>query len=118
MRIVRIDPSNWAGCGPSADPGGLRPGFRPGGRPESPENRARAVPPLSSPFVTTLASRPFLIGVAGGSSSGKTTVAERLAQLAGDEHLALIKLDSYYVEFHDMPIEETPRVQLRPSRCL
>ena len=32
-------------------------------------------------------------------------VAERLAQLAGDEHLALIKLDSYYVEFHDTPIE-------------
>jgi uridine kinase len=55
--------------------------------------------------VTTLASRPFLIGVAGGSSSGKTTVAERLAQLAGAEHLALIKLDSYYVEFRDAPIE-------------
>ncbi len=64
------------------------------------------VPTLSSPPVTTLASRPFLIGVAGGSSSGKTTVAERLAQLAGDEHLALIKLDSYYVEFRDTPIEE------------
>jgi uridine kinase len=61
--------------------------------------------------VTTLAGRPFhhrpfLIGVAGGSSSGKTTVAERLAQLAGAEHLALIKLDSYYVEFHDAPLEE------------
>ena len=58
------------------------------------------------PTVAVPASRPFLIGVAGGSSSGKTTVAERLAQLAGDEHLALIKLDSYYVKFHDMPIEE------------
>jgi uridine kinase len=56
--------------------------------------------------VTTLGQRPFLIGVAGGSSSGKTTVAERLAQLAGAEHLALIKLDSYYVEFHDVPLEE------------
>ena len=49
--------------------------------------------------------RPFLIGVAGGSSSGKTTVAERLAELAGAEHLALIKLDSYYVQL-DMPIEQ------------
>ena len=58
------------------------------------------------PTVTALPSRPFLIGVAGGSSSGKTTVAERLAQLAPAEHLALIKLDSYYVEFHDKPIEE------------
>jgi len=53
-----------------------------------------------------LPARPFLIGVAGGSSSGKTTVAERLAELAGTEHLALIKLDSYYVDGTDLSIEE------------
>ncbi len=63
-------------------------------------------PEVTSLDVTTLGPRPFVIGVAGGSSSGKTTVAERLAQLAGAEHLALIKLDSYYVEFHDTPLEE------------
>jgi uridine kinase len=63
-------------------------------------------PAVTSLDVTTLGQRPFVIGVAGGSSSGKTTVAERLAQLAGDEHLALIKLDSYYVEFHDTPLAE------------
>lgn len=51
------------------------------------------------------ADRPFLIGVAGGSSSGKTTVAERLAELAGEGSLALIKLDSYYVEL-DLPYDE------------
>ena len=50
--------------------------------------------------------RPFLIGVAGGSSSGKTTVAERLAELAGTAHLALIKLDSYYVDLSDRPMVE------------
>jgi len=50
--------------------------------------------------------RPFLIGVAGGSSSGKTTVAERLAELAGERHLALIKLDSYYVDLSDRPLSE------------
>ena len=33
--------------------------------------------------------RPFLIGVAGGTCSGKTTVSEKLAELAGGEHLAL-----------------------------
>jgi uridine kinase len=63
-------------------------------------------PQLTSLDVSTLGPRPFIIGVAGGSSSGKTTVAERLAQLAGAEHLALIKLDSYYVQFHDTPLEE------------
>ena len=56
--------------------------------------------------MSTLPARPFLIGVAGGSSSGKTTVAERLAELAGTEHLALIKLDSYYVDGADLSIEE------------
>lgn len=49
--------------------------------------------------------RPFLIGVAGGSSSGKTTIAERLAELAGERHVSLIKLDSYYVDLSaaDLP---------------
>ena len=53
-----------------------------------------------------LPRRPFLIGVAGGSSSGKTTVAERLAELAGTEHLAVLKLDSYYVDLGDRPLVE------------
>jgi uridine kinase len=48
--------------------------------------------------------RPFLIGVAGGTCSGKTTVSEKLAELTGDEHLALIKLDSYYVD-SDEPLD-------------
>ncbi len=61
---------------------------------------------VDSGGVTSLPARPFLIGVAGGSSSGKTTVAERLAELAGTEHLALIKLDSYYVDGTDLSIEE------------
>jgi uridine kinase len=50
--------------------------------------------------------RPFLIGVAGGTCSGKTTVSEKLAELAGGEHLALIKLDSYYVSRSHDPIEQ------------
>lgn len=50
--------------------------------------------------------KPFLIGLAGGSSSGKSTVSERLAELAGEEHLALIKLDSYYVCATDEPMEQ------------
>jgi uridine kinase len=49
---------------------------------------------------------PFMIGVAGGSSSGKTTVAERLAEMAGDQRVALVKLDSYYVSHPEQPLEE------------
>lgn len=49
--------------------------------------------------------RPYLIGVSGGSNSGKTTIATRLAELMGNQHLSLIKLDSYYVERSNEPLE-------------
>jgi len=52
-----------------------------------------------------MSTRPFMIGVAGGTCSGKTTVSEKLADLAGDGRLALIKLDSYYVSHDDQPLE-------------
>ncbi|HZX54855.1 MAG TPA: uridine kinase [Ilumatobacteraceae bacterium] len=42
--------------------------------------------------------RPFLIGVAGGTCAGKTVICERLATLAGDDVLALIRLDSYQID--------------------
>lgn len=50
--------------------------------------------------------RPFVIGVAGGTCSGKTTVAERLAATVGNERLALIKQDAYYIERSHQRIEE------------
>src|SRR4051812_49212451 len=50
--------------------------------------------------------RPFLIGVAGGTCSGKTTISEKLAELAGDEAVSLIKLDSYYVARADQALED------------
>jgi len=47
-----------------------------------------------------------MIGVAGGSSSGKTTIVERLVELIGGEHLSRIELDSYYLDAGDDPLEE------------
>ena len=43
-------------------------------------------------------NRPFVIGVAGGTCSGKTTVAERLVDLVGTDRLALIRQDAYYID--------------------
>ena len=51
-----------------------------------------------------------MIGVAGGSSSGKTTISERLAELTGEDHLSLIELDSYYLDRGDEPIEARMQV--------
>ncbi|MEO6652238.1 MAG: uridine kinase [Ilumatobacteraceae bacterium] len=52
-----------------------------------------------------LPRRPYLIGVAGGSNSGKTTITARLSELMGPERLSLIKLDSYYVVRSNDPLE-------------
>jgi len=57
-----------------------------------------------------VSQRPFLIGVAGGSSSGKTTISERLAEIMGTEHLARIELDSYYADLGDLPMEQRRQV--------
>ena len=47
-----------------------------------------------------------MIGVAGGSSSGKTTISERLVELTGEQHLSRIELDSYYKDRSDQTWEE------------
>jgi uridine kinase len=51
-------------------------------------------------------TKPFLLGVAGGSGSGKTTVAERLAGLFGGTDVALLRLDAYYRDRNHLPLEE------------
>jgi uridine kinase len=53
---------------------------------------------------------PFVIGVAGGTGSGKTTVAEHLAHAAGDPEVALLKQDMYYRDRGELPREERARI--------
>ncbi|MGB1502990.1 MAG: uridine kinase [Ilumatobacteraceae bacterium] len=55
-----------------------------------------------------MSDKPFIIGVAGGTSSGKTTIAERLADSMGADELALVKLDSYYISRTEQPMEDHP----------
>jgi len=47
-----------------------------------------------------------MIGVAGGSSSGKTTISERLVDMTGEHHLSRIELDSYYLDRSDQTLEQ------------
>ena len=41
---------------------------------------------------------PFVIGVAGGSGSGKTTVTRRVMQSVGEVGAALLSQDNYYLD--------------------
>ena len=47
-----------------------------------------------------------VIGISGGSGSGKTTVAENLLKRIGDQHILLIKQDYYYKENNHLSLEE------------
>jgi uridine kinase len=53
---------------------------------------------------------PFLVGVAGGTGSGKTTVSERLAGYFGPGNVALIKLDAYYADRPDLTLPERAQI--------
>jgi uridine kinase len=50
--------------------------------------------------------KPFVIGVAGGSGSGKSTVADRVIAMAGHERVTVLALDSYYQNRSDMDFDQ------------
>lgn len=50
--------------------------------------------------------RPLTIGVAGGTGSGKTTVARNILELAGPENVAHLQHDAYYLDLSGVPFEE------------
>lgn len=49
---------------------------------------------------------PYIIGIAGGSGSGKTTFAHRIIESLQNESVQLIQHDSYYKDIHDLSFEE------------
>ncbi|ADD29115.1 uridine kinase [Meiothermus ruber] len=51
-------------------------------------------------------SRAFVIGIAGGTGSGKTTVTEAVINAVGPEHVALLPMDNYYKDNTHLPFEE------------
>jgi uridine kinase len=48
----------------------------------------------------------LIIGIAGGSGSGKTTVASTVAEALAGEDVAIIEHDSYYRDHPDLSIDE------------
>jgi len=46
---------------------------------------------------------PVVVGVAGGTGSGKTTVAREILRRAGTNQISLIQHDAYYKDLSDLP---------------
>jgi uridine kinase len=49
---------------------------------------------------------PLVIGVAGGSGSGKTTVVRRIVESIGGEQVTVLEHDRYYRDRNDLRLEE------------
>jgi len=54
----------------------------------------------------TLTSSPLVIGVAGGSGSGKTTVVRRIVETIGDGEVTVLEHDRYYRDHPELRLEE------------
>ena len=54
--------------------------------------------------------KPLIIGIAGGSGSGKSTVARNVASQIGAESCAFIDMDAYYLNFAHLPLDERRRM--------
>lgn len=48
----------------------------------------------------------ILIGIAGGTGSGKTTLANRLVESFGEDEVTIIRHDNYYKRHDELPYEE------------
>lgn len=68
------------------------------------------IPYRDTPFPALLLVKPLIIGIAGGSGSGKSTVARRVAEALVAQSVAFIAMDSYYKNYAHLPMDERRRV--------
>jgi len=53
---------------------------------------------------------PLVIGIAGGTGSGKTTVANVILKRVGKDHISYLPHDAYYRELGDLPPDQKAAV--------
>jgi len=49
---------------------------------------------------------PFVIGICGGTGSGKTTITNRLSRALADSGVLVLQQDHYYKDLSHLPLEE------------
>ncbi|HKP86973.1 MAG TPA: uridine kinase [Blastocatellia bacterium] len=60
----------------------------------------------------------MIIGISGGTGSGKTTVAQKIIASVGAENVVYLQQDSYYRNLGDMPVEVRHRVNFDHPHAL
>lgn len=53
---------------------------------------------------------PLIIGVAGGTGSGKTTVSRHLVETIGPENVSLLQHDSYYKDQSEVALQDRDKI--------
>ncbi len=61
---------------------------------------------------------PVVIGVAGGTGSGKTTVSQAILERVGPSRIAFIQHDSYYCDLSHLSIEDRSHVNFDHPEAL
>ncbi|AMW05310.1 uridine kinase [Gemmatimonas phototrophica] len=54
--------------------------------------------------------KPLIIGIAGGTGSGKSTVARKVAEALPDASVAFLEMDAYYRDFRHLTLQQLHHV--------
>lgn len=54
--------------------------------------------------------KPLIIGVAGGTASGKTTIANAIMERINHPQMVMIQHDAYYKDASDLPLAERAKI--------
>lgn len=54
--------------------------------------------------------KPLVVGIAGGTGSGKTTIAHKVAATLPPEHVSILDYDAYYRDLSDLDLEARARI--------
>lgn len=60
----------------------------------------------------------LIIGIAGGTGSGKTTVVEKIISRLPKDEVAVLPQDSYYRDLSPMPLEERRKMNFDEPRAI
>lgn len=68
------------------------------------------VEPVSNELLRSTAVTALIIGISGGSGSGKTRLARELAQSIGEDRVSILPFDCYYKDLGHLSLEERNQV--------